>query len=134
MDWGMSSLIHGLMIWSRPRLFRPLSFWRAMWNLTGCLLCSSFVDNKLTKKVSSPLSRLLEQGLFELERGEGQMARQHQAKYAAAVGTQLLAKIHMLHNKVVQLDQCQDHLIDRLDERIDFMGEATVRLGPHPTN
>ena len=53
------------------------------------------------------------------------MASQHQAKYATTVGTQLLAKIHVLHDKVVHLDQCQDHPIDRLDERINFVGEAT---------
>ena len=57
------------------------------------------------------------------------MAGQHQAKYAATVGTQLLAKIHMLHNKVVRLDQCQDHLIDCLDGHIDFVGEATNCIG-----
>ena len=78
---------------------------------------------------SSPLSRLLEQGLFELERGEGQMAGQRQVKYTAAVGTQLLAKLHVLHNKVVHLDQHQDHPIDRLDECINFVGEATNRVG-----
>ena len=37
------------------------------------------------------------------------MASQCQAKCAATVGTQLLAKIHILHNKVVHLDQRQDH-------------------------
>ena len=57
------------------------------------------------------------------------MAGQRQAKYAAAVGTQLLAKIHVLHDKVVHLDQHQDHPIDHLDERIDFVGEATDRVG-----
>ena len=57
------------------------------------------------------------------------MAGQRQAKYAAAVGTQLLAKIHVLHDKMVRLDQCQDHPIDRLDERIDFVGEVNDRVG-----
>ena len=57
------------------------------------------------------------------------MAGQHQAKYAATVGTQLLAKIHMLHEKIIRLDQRQDHPIDRLDERVDFVGEATDRVG-----
>jgi uncharacterized coiled-coil protein SlyX len=57
------------------------------------------------------------------------MAGQRQAKYAAAVGTQLLAKIHVLHDKVVRLDQHQDHPIDCLNERIDFVGEATDRVG-----
>ena len=45
------------------------------------------------------------------------------------VGTQLLAKIHVLHDKVVHLDQCQDHPIDRLNEHIDFVGEVTDRVG-----
>ena len=57
------------------------------------------------------------------------MAGQCQAKYAATVGTQLLAKIHVLHEKMVCLDQRQDHPIDRLDEHIDFMGNATDHVG-----
>ena len=57
------------------------------------------------------------------------MASQLQAKCATMVGTQLLAKIHVLHNKVVCLDQCQDHPIDRLDECIEFVGEATNCVG-----
>ena len=57
------------------------------------------------------------------------MARQCQAKYVATVGTQLLAKIHVLHEKMVCLDQRQDHPIDRLDERINFVGNATDRVG-----
>ena len=57
------------------------------------------------------------------------MAGQHQAKYTAAVGTQLLAKIHILHDKVDWLDHQQDHPIDHLDECIDFVGEATDHVG-----
>ena len=57
------------------------------------------------------------------------MAGQCQAKYTATVGTQLLAKIHVLNDKVVHLDQRQDHPIDCLDERIDFVGEATNHIG-----
>jgi uncharacterized coiled-coil protein SlyX len=57
------------------------------------------------------------------------MASQRQAKYAAAVGTQQLAKIHVLHDKVVRLDQRQDHPIDRLDECINFVGEVTDHVG-----
>ena len=37
-----------------------------------CLLHSSLLACELTKESPSPLSRLLEQGLFEPERGEGQ--------------------------------------------------------------
>ena len=54
----------------------------------------------ITKKLSRPLSCLLEQGLFKPEQGEGQMWGQHSSKYAATVGTQLLAKIHLLSSKV----------------------------------
>ena len=57
------------------------------------------------------------------------MAGQHQAKYATAVGTQLLAKIHILHDKMICLDQHQDHPINHLDENIDFVGEATNHVG-----
>ena len=57
------------------------------------------------------------------------MAGQCQAKYAATVGTQLLAKIHVLHHKIVHLDQCQDHPIDCLNECINFVGEATDCVG-----
>ena len=57
------------------------------------------------------------------------MAGQCQAKYAATVGTQLLAKIHVLHKKMVCLDQRQDHPINCLDERIDFVGNATDCVG-----
>ena len=57
------------------------------------------------------------------------MACQHQLKYAATVGSQLLAKIHVLHKKMICLDQRQDHPIDCLDERVDFVGEATDCVG-----
>ena len=92
------------------------------------LLTLLFVARSLSCQ-HSPLSCLLERGLFELERGEGQMASQRQVKYASAVGVQLLAKIHVLHEKMIRLDQRQDHPIDRLDERVDFVGEANDRVG-----
>ena len=57
------------------------------------------------------------------------MAGQHQAKYTTTVGTQLLAKIHVLHTKMICLDQRQDHPIDRLGECVDFVGEATDHVG-----
>ena len=57
------------------------------------------------------------------------MAGQHQAKYAATVGTQLLAKIHMLHEKMIRLDQHQDHPIDRLNEWVNFVREAADHVG-----
>jgi uncharacterized coiled-coil protein SlyX len=40
-----------------------------------------------------------------------------------------LAKIHVLDNKIGQVDHQQNHPVDRLDERIDFVGEATNRVG-----
>ena len=58
----------------------------------------------ITELSTSPLSYLLERGLFEPERGVSQMASQRNAKYAAAVGTQLLAKVHVLADKVNRLD------------------------------
>ena len=94
-----------------------------------CLLHSSLCVCELTKESSSPLSRLLERALFKPERGEGQMASQRQAKYATMVGTQLLSKIHVLHEKVIHSDQRQDHPIDCLDECIDFAGDAADRVG-----
>jgi hypothetical protein len=90
-----------------------------------CLLCSSFFDNELTKMASSSLSSLLERGLFEPEQGEGQMWGQRNSKYAATVGTQLLVKIHILDNKIGRVDRQQNIPVDCLDERIDFVGEAT---------
>jgi hypothetical protein len=56
-------------------------------------------DNGL-RRFPSPLNGLLERGLFEPEQGEGQMWGQRNSKYAAAIGTQLLAKIHVLDNKI----------------------------------
>jgi hypothetical protein len=50
---------------------------------------------------------------------------QRNSKYAAAIGTQLLAKIHMLNNKIGRVDRQQNHPVDCLDECIDFIGEAT---------
>ena len=57
------------------------------------------------------------------------MAGQRNTKYAAAVGTQLLAKVHVLSDKVDQLDRRQNHPINCLDECIDFVGEATDCVG-----
>jgi methyl-accepting chemotaxis protein len=67
--------------------------------------------------------------LFEPEQGEGQMWGQRSSKYAAAVVTQLLAKIHMLDNKIGHVDQQQNHPVNRLDEHIEFVGEATDQVG-----
>jgi hypothetical protein len=43
----------------------------------------------IVERFLSPLSQLLERGLFEPEQGEGQMWGQRNSKYAAAIGTQL---------------------------------------------
>jgi uncharacterized coiled-coil protein SlyX len=75
------------------------------------------------------LSSLLERGLFEPEQGEGQKWGQRESKYTAATGTQLLAKIHVLDNKIGRVDRQQNHPVDRLDERIDFIGDAADRVG-----
>jgi methyl-accepting chemotaxis protein len=54
---------------------------------------------------------------------------QRNSKYATAIGTQLLVKIHVLDNKIGQVDRQQNHPVDRLDEHINFIGEATDRVG-----
>jgi hypothetical protein len=86
-------------------------------------------DNGL-RRFLSLLNSLLERGLFEPEQGEGQMWGQRNSKYTAAVGTQLLAKIHVLDNKIGQVDHQQNHPLDRLDKRLDFIGDAADRVGP----
>jgi uncharacterized coiled-coil protein SlyX len=75
------------------------------------------------------LSSLLERGLFEPEQGEGQKWGQRESKYTAAIGTQLLAKIHLLDNKIGRINRQQNHPVDRLDERINFIGDAADRVG-----
>jgi hypothetical protein len=85
-------------------------------------------DNGL-RRCPSSLSSLLERGLFEPEQGEGQKWGQRESKYTAAIGTQLLAKIYMLDNKIGRVNRQQNHLVDRLDERIDFIGDAADRVG-----
>jgi methyl-accepting chemotaxis protein len=95
----------------------------------GCLLCSSFVYDELTKRFSSPLTCLLERGLYKPEKGENQMSGQRNGKYAAAVGMQLLAKIHCLESQLGNISRQQNHPIDKLSERIDFIGNASDRVG-----
>jgi predicted RNase H-like nuclease (RuvC/YqgF family) len=67
--------------------------------------------------------------LFEPEQGEGQKWGQRESKYTALVGTQLLAKIHMLDNKIDRVDHQQNHLVDCLKECIDFIGDAADQVG-----
>jgi hypothetical protein len=87
------------------------------------------VDNNLTKEVYSPLSHLSEQGLFEPEQGEGQMWGQRNSKYAAVVGTQLLSKIHCLELQLRDIGHLQNHPVDKLQEQVDFIRDATDRVG-----
>jgi hypothetical protein len=54
---------------------------------------------------------------------------QRNSKYAAAIGTQLLAKIHMLDNKIKHVNHQQNHLVDQLDECIDFISNASNCVG-----
>jgi archaellum component FlaC len=54
---------------------------------------------------------------------------QRNSKYATAIGTQLLAKIHVLDNKIGLVGRQQSHPIDRLGERINFIGEALDCVG-----
>jgi hypothetical protein len=84
---------------------------------------------KIIEMLNRPLSSLLECGLFEPEQGEGQMWGQRNSKYAAAVGTQLLAKIHVLDDKIGRVDRQQNHPIDRLEEHLDFVGDASDCVG-----
>jgi hypothetical protein len=121
-DLWYDDLVQTQAIWALFLLESNIGFDR-------CLLCSSFLDNELTKMVSSPLSSLLERGLFEPEQGEGQKWGQRESKYTAAIGIQLLAKIHMLDNKISRVDRQQNHPVNHLDERIDFIGDAADRVG-----
>jgi uncharacterized coiled-coil protein SlyX len=54
---------------------------------------------------------------------------QRNSKYAAAIGTQLLVKIHVLDNKIGRVDRTQNHPVDRLEEHLDFIGDASNRVG-----
>jgi methyl-accepting chemotaxis protein len=83
----------------------------------------------MTRRFSRPLNSLLERGLFKLEQGEGQMWGQRNSKYAAAIGTQLLAKIHVLDNKIGRVDCQQNHLVDRLEEHLNFTGDTSDQVG-----
>jgi hypothetical protein len=121
-DLWYDDLVQAQAIWASFLLESNTGFDR-------CLLCSSFFNDELTKRFSSSLSSLLERGLFEPEQGEGQMWGHWNSKYAAAIGTQLLAKIYVLDNKIGRVDCQQNHPVDCLDECIDFIREATDRIG-----
>jgi archaellum component FlaC len=75
------------------------------------------------------LNHLLERGLFKPEQGEGQMWGQRNSKYATAIGTQLLVKIHVLDNKIGHVDCQQNHPTDCLEEHVNFIGDVLDRIG-----
>jgi hypothetical protein len=76
-----------------------------------------------------PLSHSSEQGLFKPEKGEGQMWGQRNSKFATVVGIQLLAKIHCLESQLGDIGRRQNHPVNRLEEHIDFMGDASDCVG-----
>jgi hypothetical protein len=127
--WGTISRIFGGMTWSKHKLSGLRSLSRATLVLTGCLLCSSLLDRELTRRFSSPLTQFMECGLFEPEKGEGQMWGQRNLKFAAVLGMQLLAKIHCLESHLGNIGQQQNHPVDKLAERINFIGDASDRVG-----
>jgi hypothetical protein len=63
----------------------------------------------------------MEHVLFEPEKGEGQMWGQRNLKFTAAIGIQLLAKIHCLESQLGDIGCQQNHLVDCLEEHIDFV-------------
>jgi chromosome segregation ATPase len=54
---------------------------------------------------------------------------QRNSKYTTAVGVQLLSKIHCLELQLRDVSRLQNHLVDRCNERIDFIGDATDCVG-----
>jgi hypothetical protein len=89
---------------------------------------SQFV-RQWAETLPSPLSRLLERGLSKPEQGEGQMWGQQNSKYTAAVGVQLLAKIHCLESQLRDVGHLQNHPVDRLQEQTNFVGDAVDHVG-----
>jgi hypothetical protein len=54
---------------------------------------------------------------------------QRNSKYTAAVGTQLLAKIHCLKSQLRDVSRLQNHPVDRLQEQTDLVGDAVDHVG-----
>jgi chromosome segregation ATPase len=54
---------------------------------------------------------------------------QRNSKYTAAVGTQLLAKVHCLESQLRDVSRLQNHPVDRLQEQTDLVGDAVDRVG-----
>ena len=54
---------------------------------------------------------------------------QRNSKYATVVGTQLLSKIHCLELQLKVIGHLQNHPVDKLQEQVNFVGDATDRVG-----
>jgi hypothetical protein len=54
---------------------------------------------------------------------------QRNSKFAAAVGTQLLTKIHCLGSQLGDISHQQNHPINRLEEHLNFIGDAGNWVG-----
>jgi hypothetical protein len=54
---------------------------------------------------------------------------QRNSKYTAAVGTQLLAKIHCLESQLRDVSRLQNHPVDKLQEQTNLVGDAVDRVG-----
>jgi septation ring formation regulator EzrA len=71
----------------------------------------------------------MECGLFKPEQGESQMWGQRNSKFAAAMGIQLLARIHHLESQLGDVGHQQNHPVDRLEEHINFIGNTSDHIG-----
>jgi DNA repair ATPase RecN len=54
---------------------------------------------------------------------------QRNSQYDAAVGTQLLARIHKVETMVGNIDHQQNHPVNCLEECIDFIGDVSDYVG-----
>ena len=56
------------------------------------------------------------------------MFGQWSAYYAATIGSHLLAKVHHLESSLGAVNCHQNHLVDCLSKRINFVGEVSDRV------
>jgi hypothetical protein len=61
--------------------------------------------------------------------GRGPDVGQRNSKYAMAVGTHLLAKIHCLELKLGEVGHQQNHPIDCIKEHVNFIGDRSDCVG-----
>jgi SMC interacting uncharacterized protein involved in chromosome segregation len=54
---------------------------------------------------------------------------QRNSKFTAIVGTQLLSKIHCLESQLRDVGRLQNHPIDKLQEQVNFVRDATDCVG-----